>query len=741
VSYPHLSLILGLGIVPAALATFGPVATIASQDTRAAAAPPVTFSEHIAPLVFDHCSQCHRPGGSAPFSLLTFPEVRQRATQIAAVTGSRYMPPWKAEPGYGEFIGQDPLTGEEIDLIQRWIDGGALEGDPRDLPSPPHWTDGWQLGTPDLIVTLPEAYMLPAEGPDVFRTFALRLPIDRARYVRGLEFRPANPQIVHHANIRIDPTPASLELDRQDPDPGFTGMAHSAVFPDGHFLAWAPGQVSPMLPKGLAWRVDPGTDLVFQLHLQPSGKPETVQTSVGFFFTDDVPTRKPLILRLARQDIDIPPGEANYSITDSYVLPVDVEVQSVQPHAHFLGRDVRVFAELPDGTTKWLVYIKDWDFRWQHVYRYVAPFVLPRGTTLRMQLTYDNSADNPRNPSRPPLRIGYGWESATEMGEVYIQVFTDGPRERETLYQAFQKKSIAEDIAGYKNIIARNGGNVALLHHDVGVLYLQLGRAEEAIGHFETSLTLQPGSAVAQFNLGTALMLAGRFPDAIRPLAEAVRLQPDYAVAHNNLADALLELGRADEALSHYREAVRAAPRHAPAHNNLGLVLMQRGDLDEAVLQFLEALRFDSSLVDAHYNLGHALTRLARPREAISHFLQAVQLAPDDVTALRSAAWMLATAADEGVRDANEAVRLAERAAALTGRQDAEALGVLAAGYASAGLFERALETNQEAVKLVPGTSLANALLEREDLYKRDRPYREPGGPPDAPASIGNGLP
>ena len=336
-----------------------------AQGTHVARRP-VTFNEDIAPLIREKCGPCHRPEGAAPFSLLTYADVRQRATQIATVTRSRFMPPWKAEPGYGDFIGQQPLTAREIDLIQHWMDGAAPEGPPRELPPLPH-AGPWQHGTPDLIVRLPQPYTLKAGGGDVFRTFVVPLPIGRVRYVRGLEFRPDNPQIVHHANIRVDRTPRSRALDEMDPLPGHEGMARSSEFPDGHFLGWTPGQVAALLPPGLAWRLDPGTDLALQLHLQPSGKPEVVQLSVGLFFSDTPPERTPSILRLGRQDLDIPAGAPNYTIRDSYVLPVDVEILAVQPHAHYRGREIRAFASLPNGATQWLLYIRDWDFRWQHL--------------------------------------------------------------------------------------------------------------------------------------------------------------------------------------------------------------------------------------------------------------------------------------------------------------------------------------------------------------------------------------
>ncbi len=243
----------------------------------AASADQATFTRDIAPLVVDRCGMCHHPGGSAPFSLLTYAEVKQRAALIASATRSRYMPPWKADPDNGPFVGQHPLDDAQIALFARWASTGAAEGDPTDAPARVRdaqagrlWTGGWQLGTPDLIVTLPEAYTLGPDGTDVFRIFVLPLPVDRVRYVRGLEFSPGNPRVVHHANIRVDTTRASRALDDADPGPGYSGLIlRSADYPEGHFLGWTPGQVAPLLPKRLAWRLRPQTDLVLEVHMQP----------------------------------------------------------------------------------------------------------------------------------------------------------------------------------------------------------------------------------------------------------------------------------------------------------------------------------------------------------------------------------------------------------------------------------------------------------------------------------------
>jgi Flp pilus assembly protein TadD len=562
-----------------------------AESPRAQRTRTTTFTRDIAPIVFSRCAACHHPGGPAPFSLLTYDETRRRASLIASVTLSRFMPPWKASSRSGPFVGQSPLTADEIDVFERWASGGAIEGDPRDLPPAPRFPDGWQLGSPDLVVAPSKAFTLRAEGTDVFRIFVIPLPTDRARFVSGVEFRPGNAKVVHHANIRLDRTDASRRYDERDPEPGYEGLiAHSATYPDGHFLGWTPGQVAPLLPRGMAWPLEPGTDLVVEVHMQPSGKPESVQLSIGVYFASDPPERTPVMLRLGRQNIDIAPGNASYTVVDSFVLPVDVEVQAVQPHAHQRARQISGVASLPDGTTKTLIEIDDWDFRWQHVYRFVTPLALPRGTTISMRYVFDNSAANPRNPVLPPRRVVWGQRSADEMGDLWVQVVVENPRDRATLVERFRPKVLAEDIVGYERVLESEPDSVAL-HDDVAQLYLELGRPDEASAHFARSARLNPGSATAHFNLGTALTVSGRLDDAMAQFRLSLALRPDYARAHNNLASILLQRGDTDAALRHVQDAIRLEPSNIEAHTNLAAAYAAKGQFDRAVTAIESALR------------------------------------------------------------------------------------------------------------------------------------------------------
>jgi tetratricopeptide (TPR) repeat protein len=600
------------------------------------------------------------------------------------------MPPWKAEPGYGgDFVDQHPLTGDEIDRIERWVEAGAPEGDPAQLPRAPTWPSGWQLGIPDQVLTFDKPYALPAGGADLLRVFVLRIPGKGRRYVRGLEFRPGNPAVVHHANIRIDRTSRSRELDAADPSPGYDGlMANSAQYPDGHFLGWTPGQVAPLLPKGLAWTLEPGTDLVVELHLQPTGKPETVAPSFGFYYSSDAPDRTPAMLRLGKQDIDIPAGASGYTITDSYVLPVDVEVEAVQPHAHYRARDIRGAATLPDGTTRWLIVIKDWDFRWQHVYRYVKPFELPRGTTLTMQYTYDNSAGNARNPRRPPERAVWGQRSSDEMGNLWIQVQPKSNRDLGALNTDFRRKAAADDAIGYEMMLRRDPLNVAY-HNDAALLYLELGQAARAAAHFQTVAELHPKSAAAWFNLGTALLGARRVDEAIGNLRRAIALDANHVQALTNLGNALVAQGVFDEAIAHYSRALAVDPANSVLHNNLGRALELSGNARDAQTHFRRAAALDPRYAEPHYNLGRAAMAARRLPEAVAEFRKAIELAPEFVAALVDLAEVLCSSPDGQVFDPDLAVRLAERASTLTERRDARVLEVLGQAYAAKRKRER----------------------------------------------------
>jgi tetratricopeptide (TPR) repeat protein/cytochrome c551/c552 len=655
----------------------------------------LTFTKDIAPIISSRCATCHQPGEIGPFSLITYDDVRRHAAQIATVTARRIMPPWKPVPGKGDFQNERRLTDAELKTLQDWIASGAREGegDASALQPVLEFAGGWRLGAPDLVVRMPAEYVVPADGADVFRTFVIPIPVTGTRYVRAIEFHPGNARVVHHASLGVDRTRSSRQLDARDPEPGYSGsMERDARYPEGQLLGWTPGQAPHPAPDGTQWRLEPNSDLVVQLHLQPTGKIEHVGVTVGFFFTDAPPARAPAGLRLGSETIDIPAGASEYIVADSYRLPVDVEVVAVQPHAHNLARTMEAKAELPDGTTRWLIAIDDWDFRWQDVYRYAAPFVLPKGTTVSIRYSYDNSAGNPRNPHQPPARVVWGQNTSDEMGDFWMQVIPRAAADEPILSADFRRKAHAEDLAAYSKLL--KGDPLNPLRHDaVATLHLDAGELDDAIAEYRESLRLNRDSAPTHYNLGYALSARGRRDEAVTEFEEALRIDPEYAQAHNNLGALLQIAGRADAALDHYRRAIALRPDNVEARANFGQLLSIQGRTAEAATQFSEALALNS----------------------------------DNVQALAGLAWIRATAWDADLRNAGEAVRLAERAAVRN--RDVAVLDALAAAYASTGRYEEAVTVARSGLELALTAgqgAVAAQFRQRLELYRTRQPFRMP---------------
>jgi len=591
----------------------------------------VTFNKQIAPIVFHTCSPCHRPGEVAPFSLLNYQDVKKHAAQIVAVTARRYMPPWPPSPGYGEFAGERRLTDEQLRLIADWVKQGAPEGNAADLPPTPHFTEGWQLGPPDLVLQMPQAFHVPANSGDVFRNFVIPVHVASTKYVRAIELRPGNTRVVHHANVVVDRTGALRARDGIDGQPGFPGMdvitegSPNSFDPDSHFLFWKPGTVPEQEPDGMAWRLEPGTDLVLNLHLQPTGKPETLQASVGLYFTDHGPTLFPMLLQLEDDGaLDIPAGDRHFTVTDHLTLPVDVDVLAIYPHAHYVGKQVQAWATLPDGTRRWLIRIEDWDINWQAVYTYRRPVALPKGTTVEMRIVYDNSTENPRNPSNPPIRVRGGNRSIDEMGHVWLQVLPKkeaGDDPRLALQDAVMRRRLEKYPADF------------LAHYNLGALCQLRGRTEEAIGWYEQALRVEPQNGSARNSLAVALLEENRIDDAVAQLREALRVDPANRNARYNLARALTARGDLDAAAGEYRAFLKQTPDDGAAQKELASVLLAEHRYDDALVSFAAAARLKPDDADVQTNLGGLLAMHGRLPEAIAAFERALRIDPDNQVA------------------------------------------------------------------------------------------------------------
>lgn len=410
----------------------------------------VTYNRDIAPILNAHCANCHREGEVAPFTLAGYNDAAKRAQWICEVIESRAMPPWQAKPGHGQFIGQRRLSDAEIALVKAWVEAGTPEGNPEDLPPLPTFVSGWQLGTPDLIVQVPEAYEVAADGPDIFRNFAVRLDISQRTYIKAIEFRPGNPRVVHHGLVLCDPTSKALDRDAADPEPGYPSAAtgvEELVRGAQYFDVWAPGVTSQPFPQGVALPVEPGSALVLNVHYHPSGKPESDQSMVGLYFADESetishPVFVDLLFTVGSADIDIPPGARGHRVAANFTLPTDIKLLGVFPHMHYLGTEMKAKAIRPGGQEEPLIWIEKWDFNWQDKFVYSAPLELPKGTRLELEAWFDNSSDNPQNPSDPPQRVLFGEESTDEMCLLILQAATQSQAESDRLREGILQATL-----------------------------------------------------------------------------------------------------------------------------------------------------------------------------------------------------------------------------------------------------------------------------------------------------------
>lgn len=521
----------------------------------AAPAPPAdpTFSGDVAPILYRNCASCHYPGGSAPFSLLGYEDARARADRIAEAAARRHMPPWLPEPGYGRFAGERRLSDAEIATLRRWAAAGAPPGDSvRTPPAPEPPKDGWRLGEPDLVLELP-ALDVPAQGREAFRNLVVAVPVRQTVWVRAVELLPgAAPRVVHHARLMVDTTASSRTLDAADPEPGFDGMdvATNATNPEGFFVGWTPGKVAVPDGSGLAWPLRPGADLVLQLHLRTTGRPERVQPRIGLHLAPAPPTRRPSIVMLGSEAIDIPAGDTAYVIADEYRLPVPVDVLGLYPHAHYLAREMLAWATLPDGQRRWLLRIPDWDFNWQDEYRYAEPVHLPAGAVVSMRFTYDNSAANRRNPNRPPRRVTYGPTSTDEMGDLVVQVRAGGEAERRTLEHDLEwRHEVEKTERRAREASARADTLAAAGHLDEA---LALYREAVRLANSPRAMAAMARILLRQGDVATAILAAER--------AATLTARADPRIL-DALAAAYRAAGRTREAAAAAREAVRAAER------------------------------------------------------------------------------------------------------------------------------------------------------------------------------------
>jgi hypothetical protein len=385
-----------------------------------------TWSEHIAPIVYKHCTSCHRPGEIAPFPLTNYQEAAAWGNMMKYVTEIRYMPPWKADPDYGvDYLKENYLTESQISDIRAWVDGGMPEGDPALAPPLPFFPSGSQVGTPDLVLSFAQTHVHPGNGIDEYRYFVLPTGLTQPRNLVALEMRPGNKSIVHHALLWADSTGAAAALDAQTPEYGYLGgqaggMAN--VLAMGTQLpGYVPGVQPHLYSHGIAQRIPANSDLVVQVHYAPTATDEPDSSTFNLFFTDQPVNRYvqskimvPFFGTLLNGPFIIPANQTR-AFHGVWQVPQTISMLGIAPHMHLLGTHWEVFAVKPSGDTVNLIRINEWDFNWQGGFYFKNLIRLPQGTRIHAIAGYDNTVNNPFNPNNPPQNVSWGEGTSDEM--------------------------------------------------------------------------------------------------------------------------------------------------------------------------------------------------------------------------------------------------------------------------------------------------------------------------------------
>ena len=425
--------------------------------------PAPTWAADVAPLLYHNCVECHRPGQVAPFSLLTYQDAAKRARFIAKAVKARFMPPWLPSGAHGEFLDERRLTESEIGTLVRWAETGATEGDSALAPTPPPApAGGWTLGQPDLIVRMRQPANIPAGPGDTYQVFPVpfsladvptevlakaRIPDSDVLAVAAIEIHPGNPRVFHHADIWVDLSGVARQREASEGGNGFISFGTPGFQPAVSLGGRVPGMKARFLPSGIATAVLPSVgDLVFQIHYRATGKSETDQSEVGIYFMREPVKRIMESLLLRSFKLDIPAGDAAFVVEDTLEIPADCILMNILPHMHLIAREVHAKVTLPDGTSRPLIDIDRWNFKWQDRYVYREPFMLPKGSRVNCRWVFDNSAANSSNPFSPPHNIQFGPNATDEMCALYLGVVPVNLDEIAAFAVAREKK-IREKIA------------------------------------------------------------------------------------------------------------------------------------------------------------------------------------------------------------------------------------------------------------------------------------------------------
>lgn len=396
---------------------------LVSISTYTATTAQITYSEHIAPIIYENCASCHREGEIGPFPLTNYEEVSNWSGMVKYTTQIKYMPPWKPDLTYSKFVGEKGLTEEEIQLIADWVDAGSPQGDPTLEPPLPDFPSGSQLGTPDLVLEMAEVYNIEGNNQDDYRVFVLPTGLAEDQEIAAIEFRPGNTKAVHHALIAYETRGGAARKDAQTPEYGYESFGGFGIAIEGTFDGYTPGIQSLFFPTGLGKTLPAGADIVLQVHYAPLASDETDQSKLNIFFKkeNDPIQREVQNMPVTPFDLDggfssfvIPPNEV-VSFHGTKEIDEDISLLSVYPHSHYLGKNWELFAETPENDTINIIRINDWDFNWQGTYNFDRMKRIPAGSIIHINATYDNTTDNPFNPNNPPVTARWGEGTEDEM--------------------------------------------------------------------------------------------------------------------------------------------------------------------------------------------------------------------------------------------------------------------------------------------------------------------------------------
>jgi hypothetical protein len=418
-----------------------PLISLPASGQQPAAAPVPTFTRDVAPILYKNCTTCHRPGEIAPMSLLTYEDARPYAKDILDEVGEGHMPPWHADAPAGTFENERLLTETEKKTLLAWASGGAPKGDDKDLPPQPKYTDGWAIGTPDLVLAMPEEFKVPAEGKIEYQYFYIPSNFTEAKYVQAIEVRPGNREVVHHVlvNYMAKPdlarTPVlkfNQEWHRFSGRPDTTRQ-NAPRRPEGVPVrlvgTYAPGTRPQIFRAGTALRLEPGGVLELQLHYTATGKPASDRTKIGLVFSKDPSPREIRPTAFFNTQLQLPAGSSNTAVPGEVEFLQDALVYGLLPHTHLRGKAWEYKLQLPDGTTKVILSVPKYDFNWQHYYMFKEPLQVPKGAKILSTAWYDNSPANRHNPD-PTVDVKWGdqtWEEMQYTGMLFSPVAPPKP--------------------------------------------------------------------------------------------------------------------------------------------------------------------------------------------------------------------------------------------------------------------------------------------------------------------------